>query len=132
MKDKDSINGYLGRDMEFEGNLKFYGKIRIDGHFKGEILGEGTLVVGEGARIDSEVHVSCVLNSGEIHGNVLADQKIEIRAPGKVLGNIQAPTIVINEGAAIQGNCRTNPVKKPDERQLTVVGSEKSQMSAAP
>jgi len=126
MRDKEGINAYLGRDTEFEGNLKFYGKIRIDGHFKGEIMGEGTLVIGESATLESDIHVSCVLNNGQILGNVVADQKVELRAPGKVLGNIQAPAIVIHEGAAIDGNCRTQPVKKADERKLTVVASEKS------
>jgi cytoskeletal protein CcmA (bactofilin family) len=126
MRDKEGINAYLGRDTEFEGNLKFYGKIRIDGHFKGEIMGEGTLVIGESATLESDIHVSCVLNNGQILGNVVADQKVELRAPGKVLGNIQAPAIVIHEGAAIDGNCRTQPVKKADERKLTVVGSENS------
>ena len=126
MRDKEGINAYLGRDTEFQGNLKFYGKIRIDGHFKGEILGEGTLVIGENATLESDVHVSCVLNNGQILGNVVADQKVELRAPGKVLGNIQAPAIVIHEGAAIDGNCRTQPVKKTDDRKLAVVASEKS------
>jgi cytoskeletal protein CcmA (bactofilin family) len=126
MGDKDGINAYLGKDTEFQGNLKFYGKIRIDGHFKGEILGEGTLAVGESATLESDIHVSCVLNNGQILGNIIADEKVELRAPGKVLGDIQAPAIVIHEGAAIDGHCKTQPVKKTDERKLTVVASERS------
>ncbi|MEJ2724093.1 MAG: polymer-forming cytoskeletal protein [Deltaproteobacteria bacterium] len=126
MKVNEGINAYLGRDTEFEGNLKFYGKIRIDGHFRGEILGEGTLIIGESATLESDIQVSCVLNHGQVLGNIVADQKAELRAPGKVLGNIQAPAIVIHEGAAIDGNCRTQPVKRADERKLTVVGSERS------
>ncbi|NIO21983.1 MAG: hypothetical protein GTN76_14950, partial [Candidatus Aenigmarchaeota archaeon] len=63
MKKIDRISTYVGKDTEFEGNLKFYGTIRIDGHFRGEILGEGTLIVGEGAMIESDVHVSHIFNS---------------------------------------------------------------------
>ncbi|MFX0203728.1 MAG: polymer-forming cytoskeletal protein, partial [Candidatus Hodarchaeota archaeon] len=51
MKQRDNISTYLGKDTGFEGNLKFNGTIRIDGRFRGEILGDGTLIVGEGARI---------------------------------------------------------------------------------
>jgi cytoskeletal protein CcmA (bactofilin family) len=106
MKAIENITTYIGKDTEFEGKLRFYGTIRIDGHFRGEITGEGTLIVGEGAIIESDIHVSLIFNSGRIQGDVTADNKIEIRAPGKILGNIQAPSIVINEGATIEGNCR--------------------------
>ena len=90
-KDKDRMSTLFGKDTEFEGTLKFYGTIRIDGHFKGEILGEGNLIVGEEATIESDIHVSNVLNTGLIQGNVIADKKIEILSPGRVLGNIEAP-----------------------------------------
>lgn len=120
MKERDNISTYLGKDTRFEGNLKFNGTIRIDGRFRGEILGDGTLIVGEGARIDSDIHVSQILNSGEIQGNVIADERIEVHAPGKILGNIQAPCMVIKEGAIIEGNCRMHQGEEADERKLTV------------
>jgi cytoskeletal protein CcmA (bactofilin family) len=97
----ENITTYIGKDTEFEGKLKFYGTIRIDGHFRGEIMGEGTLIVGEGAIIEADIHVSQIFNSGRIQGDVAADHKIEIRAPGKILGNIQAPSIVINESLVL-------------------------------
>jgi cytoskeletal protein CcmA (bactofilin family) len=62
---------------------------------------------------------------------VAADHKIEIRAPGKILGNIQAPSIVINEGATIEGNCRMHGVEKRGERKLAVVGSDESEAAVS-
>jgi len=124
MKKIENITTYIGKDTEFEGKLRFYGTIRIDGHFKGEIMGEGALIVGEGAIIEADIHVSQIFNSGMIQGDVTADHKIEIRSPGKILGNIQAPTIVVNEGATIEGNCRMHKEAETDERKLTVVSSD--------
>jgi len=124
MKKIDKINAFIGQDTKFEGNLKFQGTVRVDGHFKGEISGKGTLIVGEGATIDSDIHVSHILNSGEIRGNVIADEMVQIRASGKVLGDIETPTIVINEGAMIEGNCKMEQATKQDERNLTVVSSD--------
>ena len=131
MKAIENITTYIGKDTEFEGKLKFYGTIRIDGHFKGEIMGEGTLIVGEGATIEADIHVSQIFNSGSIKGDVSADNKIEIRAPGKILGNIQAPSIVINEGATIEGNCRMHGAAKKEERTLAVVGSDESEVTVS-
>ena len=105
-KKKNEINAFLGRETEFEGKLSFVGVVRIDGRFKGEILTEGTLIVGESASIESDIHASHIIISGEIRGNVAADDRIEIHAPGKVYGNIQAPTVVMDEGVVFEGHCR--------------------------
>jgi cytoskeletal protein CcmA (bactofilin family) len=131
MKAIENITTYIGKDTEFEGKLRFCGTIRIDGQFRGEIIGEGTLIVGEGATIEADIHVSQIFNSGRIQGDVTADNKIEIRAPGKILGNIQAPSIVINEGATIEGNCRMHGISKKEERKLAVVSSDESEAAVS-
>ncbi len=106
-KRKNQITAFLGRDTEFEGNLSFKGMVRIDGRFKGGINTEGTLIVGETALIDSDIHASNVIISGEIRGNIVAGEKIEIIAPGKVFGDIEAPSVTINTGVVFEGNCQT-------------------------
>jgi cytoskeletal protein CcmA (bactofilin family) len=105
MTKRDEINAFLGKNTEFEGRLSFEGAVRIDGHFKGEISSEGTLIVGETAVIESEVRVSHIIISGEMRGNILASKKIEIHAPGKVYGNICAPAVVMDEGVVFEGTC---------------------------
>ena len=115
MKNKDKITTFLGEGTEFEGILECAGALRIDGHFRGEISGEMSLVVGEGAKIESDIHVSHLLNSGEIKGSVVAKERIEIREPGKVLGNIRTPSLVMDEGAIMEGKCRMHRTGEMDE-----------------
>jgi cytoskeletal protein CcmA (bactofilin family) len=121
MKRKDQINAFLGKDTEFEGKLSFNGAVRIDGRLKGEIFTEGTLIVGESAVIASDIHVSHIIVSGEIRGNIVASDRIEIHAPGKVFGNIQAPTVIIDEGVVFEGNCRMQPAQETDEKKVAVI-----------
>ena len=121
MKNKNEINAFLGNDTEFEGKLSFKGTVRIDGNFKGEIYTEGTLIVGESAVITSDIHVSHIIISGEIKGNIIAESRIEIHAPGKVFGNIKAPTIVIEEGVVFEGNCQMQKIQGNEDQKLTVV-----------
>jgi cytoskeletal protein CcmA (bactofilin family) len=111
-KTKDEINAFLGKDTEFEGKLSFTGAVRIDGRLKGEIFSEGTLIVGETAVIESDIHVSHIIISGEVRGNILATQRIEVHAPGKVYGNIQSPVVSIDEGVIFEGHCK---MQKPSE-----------------
>lgn len=126
MAKTDKIITFLGEGTEFEGKIKISGTLKLDGHFKGKISGAGSLIVGEGAKIQSDIHVSQLLNRGEIQGNVIADEKIEIHAPGKVIGNIQTPVLVVDEGGIIEGYCRMHETEKKDEKMLTVVDSNKS------
>ena len=121
MKNRDEINAFLGKDTEFEGKLSFKGAVRIDGQFTGEIFTEGTLIVGESAVIRSDIHVSHIIVSGEIRGNIIADSRIEIHAPGKVFGNIQSPAVIIEEGVIFEGNCRMQKIDKDQDKKLAVI-----------
>ncbi|PKN27179.1 MAG: hypothetical protein CVU64_16380 [Deltaproteobacteria bacterium HGW-Deltaproteobacteria-21] len=121
MKKRDEINAFLGSNTEFEGKLSFAGTVRIDGRFKGEIYTEGTLIVGETALIESNVYVNHIVVSGEIRGNIVAGKRIEIHAPGKVFGNIEAPAVVIDEGVIFEGNCRMTKPNQSEEQKLAVV-----------
>ncbi len=105
-KDEVKVIAFLGNNTEFEGKLTFNDAVRIDGTFKGEIESEGMLIVGETAMLHSEIRVSHIIISGEIHGNIVANTRIEIHAPGKVYGNIQAPVVIMEQGAIVEGNCR--------------------------
>ena len=105
-KGKDQMNAFLGRDTEFEGKLSFNGAVRIDGRFRGEISSDGTLIVGETAVIESDIHASHLIISGEARGNIFAQSRIEIHAPGKVFGNIETPVLTVDEGVIFEGNCR--------------------------
>jgi cytoskeletal protein CcmA (bactofilin family) len=119
MKNRDQINAFLGKDTEFEGKLSFKGTVRIDGRFTGEIYTDGTLLAGESALLKSDIHVSRIIISGEIRGNIIADKRVEIHAPGKVFGNIQSPVIVMDEGVIFEGNCRMQKIDTEKEKKTS-------------
>jgi cytoskeletal protein CcmA (bactofilin family) len=106
VKSKDEINAFLGKNTAFEGKLEFSGTVRVDGRVKGEIVGEGTLIVGDSASIHADVRVTDLVISGEIRGSLFASEKVSIRSPGKVFGNIHAPTVIMEEGVIFEGHCR--------------------------
>ena len=111
-KIREQFNAFLGKDTEFEGKLSFTGAVRIDGRFKGDIFTKGTLIIGETAIVDAQIHASYVIISGEVRGDIVVQNRIEIHLPGKVFGNIQAPVMTIDEGVIFEGNCQ---MRKPSE-----------------
>ena len=124
--EKDQINAFLGKDTEFEGKLSFTGAVRLDGRFKGEILTEGTLIVGETAVIEADIRVARIIVSGEIRGNIVAGERIEIKAPAKVFGNIQSPTVIIEEGVVFEGNCKMKVATEEPDKKVAVLPKESS------
>jgi cytoskeletal protein CcmA (bactofilin family) len=117
------ITALLGRGTKFEGKLYFEGRVRIDGVFKGEIKSDDTLIIGDGAEVHAEIDVATVIvRGGIVHGNVRASQALEIHSPGKLVGNIQSPSLFIERGVEFQGSCRM----EADEDEATDNKTEKS------
>lgn len=105
MKGKSGdLNGFLDRGSAFRGELEFEDTLRVDGRFNGKITSKNELIVGETAHVEGEVHVGRIAISGTVEGTLIADEKIEIHRTGKVYGNIQTPTLVVEEGAILQGD----------------------------
>jgi len=123
-KRHDKILSLLGDDAEFDGILRFRGTTRIDGHFRGEILGTGNLIVGGKALVEATIRVSHVLVIGEIRGDVIAERGVDVLSTGKVHGNIQAPTFVMEEGATFDGNCKMTEIAA-EEGQESPIESRK-------
>lgn len=100
-----SYNAILDQGCEFEGKLTFEGTVRVDGHFRGEVFSDATLIVGESGKVEADLNIRNLIISGEVVGNVEATEKVEIMAPGVMRGNIKTPNLVIHEGVVFDGSC---------------------------
>ena len=96
----------LGREARFSGKLTFEGAVRIDGHFEGEVFTNDVLLVGPTAEIRAELNVGSVIIHGYVEGNVKAKESVEIKAPGRLRGNVITPNLVIERGVTFDGTCR--------------------------
>jgi cytoskeletal protein CcmA (bactofilin family) len=98
-----SLTAFIDQGSEFEGKLSFKDTVRIDGKFRGEIASENSLIVGESGEIDAEIHSKTVSISGTVHGNVIALDKVVLHKTAQVHGDIEAPSLVVEEGAKVSG-----------------------------
>jgi len=99
--------------LSFEGNLKYTGGLTIDCEFKGSILTDDRLVIGPSAVVTAEISAGVVEISGKLHGNVRAKCRVRIMAGGQVCGNIETPTLSMEEGVVFEGNCTRPAVALP-------------------
>jgi cytoskeletal protein CcmA (bactofilin family) len=102
-KEVEEIKAFLGQGAEFEGKLIFNGSVRIDGKFQGEIFGQGSLVVGQGALVKANIAVKSVYISGDVQGDIEVNEKMNIHSTGKFSGNVRTPVFIMEEGAFFDG-----------------------------
>ena len=104
----------------------FEGTVRIDGRFRGEISSENTLIVGESGEIEAKIKSRTVAVSGNVLGDVSASLKVVVHKTGRIEGNIETESLVIEEGAVINGVIRMG---KPKELKAIDGGAHKPQQN---
>jgi len=107
-----NLTAFIDQGTEFEGKLSFKDTVRIDGNFSGEISSDNTLIVGESGQIQATIHSVCVVVSGLVEGDVHASEEIMLHKTAVVNGNLEAPTIMMEEGAQLNGNVRMGRAAK--------------------
>lgn len=100
---RDEINAFLGAGTNYHGKLHFQGAVRIDGNFQGEVVSEGTLVIGQEAVVDGQIKVGQLVLSGRLKGEVEAKNKVVLHKTANLQGNIRTPVLVVEEGAVLEG-----------------------------
>lgn len=93
----------IGQKFNVIGELSGSEDIVYEGRFEGTINLESKLYVSKTALIKANIHVHSVVVYGEIDGNIEADDRIEIKTGGIVRGDMEAPHIVIEDGARVHG-----------------------------
>jgi len=93
----------LSSDVEIKGTVKFANDLVVDGKIEGEITSEGSLTVGENARIKAEIKTGTIIVYGKVHGNLTATDRVEIKSTAEVVGDIKAKTLSIEAGAIFVG-----------------------------
>lgn len=110
------LTAFIDQGSEFEGKLSFKETVRIDGHFRGEISSENTLIVGETGEIEANIRSKTVMISGAVVGNVTAGRQLVLHKTARLQGNVETPSLMIEEGAVFNGEVkmsRPEGISKP-------------------
>ncbi|HYY58924.1 MAG TPA: polymer-forming cytoskeletal protein [Pyrinomonadaceae bacterium] len=107
-----TLSGFVGNGTVLTGEATFKAMLRVDGHLSGRVSSEsGTLIVGNNGQVDADVQVAVAVIHGTVNGDIVASQRLELGRAAKVNGNIQTPSLVIEQGALFEGSCRMAQLK---------------------
>ena len=116
MSDVNMTN--LTTDVDIKGTIKFDKIMKIEGKFEGELVtNEGELIVGKTGAVKANVKVKNATIEGRLDGNVSAAEKVELKQKAHLIGDLQARTLVIEEGVVFVGQCNVNPEGTKPEKQ---------------
>ena len=96
----------IGAGCSFEGLLTFRGAARVDGELVGDVMADGSLILGETARVRGRIEVDELIVAGEVEGDIVARCRIELSASARVVGSIESPRLALADGCVFRGRCR--------------------------
>src|SRR5438093_1047362 len=82
------LTAFIDEGSEIEGKYTFTGTVMLNGRFRGEIVSNDTLIVGEKGVVNAAIRAGIVLINGEVVGNVLRSERVEIRGTARVFGDV--------------------------------------------
>ncbi len=105
-KDREKMESLLGSSSNFKGDLNVKGTLRVDGRAEGR-LDADCVILSESAMVKGEIHGKKIIVGGTVEGNLRAQELVEIKSKGKVLGDIFSQKLVVIEGAEFNGRIET-------------------------
>ena len=130
------LTAFIDEGSEIEGKYTFSGTVMLNGKFRGEIASTDTLIVGEKGIVHAAIRAGVVLISGQVVGNLVATERVELRGTARVFGDVESPVVVVEEGVLFEGHCRMTqappvletapvpasfPMVSPQPRDLSIV-----------
>ncbi len=89
--------------------MKFQGNLVSNGHIEGSVIAGGTLTVGANGDVKGDIQANAVSVHGTVNGNITVRERCELRGNAELLGDLDAPRLMIEEGVTLVGNVRVQP-----------------------
>ncbi len=102
----DEFDTVLGADATFKGDLSFESAAKVLGRFEGSIKAKGRVYVADGSTCKATLIAKEIAVEGLVDGNVEADDRVELKPTGKILGDVVAKRMTMADGATLDGHVR--------------------------
>lgn len=99
------VDSIVGQGTRLTGHLDLTGMLRIDGRFKGVVRAGGQVLIGRTGRTECTVHAGSVVVAGEVRGDIVASDLVELRSTANMVGTIRTPRLIVEDGGRFCGRC---------------------------
>ena len=99
----EAYDTIIGQNVRLHGNLANQGAIQINGTIEGQVESDSTIIVGPSAVVKGPMRAKTIEVSGEVHGTVVAEERLELNPKSKLYGDVATKNFVIKLGALFVG-----------------------------
>ena len=99
----------ITEDVEVVGTIKAGNGLRMDGRLNGDLNCASDVSIGKSANIKGNIAVNCATVHGQITGNLVAKDRIELKAAARISGDVKAKRMVVEDGVSFVGKVEVNP-----------------------
>lgn len=103
----------LSAELEVIGTIKTSGSVQIDGRVEGEVISQGDVILGKSGSVKGNLNVNSISVSGTIQGNITAKDRIELKSTARLMGDIKAKRLAVEDGVTFVGKSEVNPTGQP-------------------
>lgn len=94
----------IGETTNIEGTLQT-GGIRIEGKIHGDIVSSGDVSISSTGVVLGIIRAKNAIIAGKLQGEIYVEERLELLAGGYLEGKATMRTLVIDEGAILNGEC---------------------------
>lgn len=127
------LSGFVGHGTTLTGETDFHAMLRVDGHLIGTVSSStGTLIIGTNGQVDANILVAAAMINGTVNGDILATEKLHLGRTARVIGNIQTPRLIVEEGAILEGGCNMLQAREKQEDEVAAASAKQVAEPATP
>jgi len=123
----------IGSGISIAGDVSADSNLKVEGVIEGRsVQSSQDVEVSESGKVTASIEARVVRIGGEVTGDINGTEKVTIMKSGRVLGNIVAPRVQLEDGALFRGSIDMNPAPVAEVKSAAkVVGSDNGARAAA-
>lgn len=110
-EDNSQTNTIVGPNTVVQGNLDIKGSVLIYGTVLGDVHSNGQVRSAKDSLIKGAVTAKEAVIDGELEGSLTTEGRCTLGSSAKLVGDLRASLLVIEEGAQFTGKCRMEGTK---------------------
>ncbi|HIL92084.1 MAG: polymer-forming cytoskeletal protein [Cycloclasticus sp.] len=128
-----NVSTIIGEGTVVQGDILYAGGLHIDGKVIGNVSAENasgaTLTLSKLGAIHGNVNVPTVVIDGEVQGDVMSSDRVQLIANSRITGNVQYNLIEMEVGAEVNGQLVRQQSKGSNVAQIPLKEAAKEELS---
>ncbi|MTI48594.1 MAG: polymer-forming cytoskeletal protein [Firmicutes bacterium] len=136
-KVSNKMDTLIGQNTKLEGKIEAKGTVRLDGELVGDLVIEGSIIIGNKGVVKGNIICNNIVISGTVEGNIDCKEQLHLTNAGHINGDIKVKSFIVDENAVFEGKCKmqidgksSNSLNKGDKNTSSEKKSQKADKGA--